>query len=225
MVERRVVSICDGDEDVWMIEKLMVDLPNIVPIHILPYGLPGTVNMEIAHPCTSCCLVTLLSAQMTVSNMSMFNDWWLTSVSWVYIRWGLYVVFSHLHLLSSLFGLSTNVPTYTPLPWLKCSALPIWQLKWARISLPLCEWSQRCVWRFTHHLSFADVHYYFSDPYERPPHHRFEKTSYVYLFENVEHHCSRLEIVNNAGTEYQDAFNGREWNTPPISGLHKLTFS
>jgi hypothetical protein len=56
--------------------------------------------------------------------------------------------------------------------------------------------------------SFADIHYYYGPPTAKPPHHRFDKGSYVYLFENAAHRRARLEIANNAGTPDQDAFNG-----------------
>ncbi|CAG8951111.1 hypothetical protein HYFRA_00006509 [Hymenoscyphus fraxineus] len=55
---------------------------------------------------------------------------------------------------------------------------------------------------------FADVHYYYGPPTAKPPHHRFDKGSYVYLFENPGHRRARLEVANNAGTPDQDAFNG-----------------
>ncbi|KAI9703418.1 MAG: hypothetical protein M1820_005890 [Bogoriella megaspora] len=55
---------------------------------------------------------------------------------------------------------------------------------------------------------FADVHYYFSPSTAKPPHHRFEKGSYVYLFHHREQRRGRVEIANNAGTPEQDAFAG-----------------
>ncbi|KAJ9643956.1 hypothetical protein H2199_003822 [Coniosporium tulheliwenetii] len=55
---------------------------------------------------------------------------------------------------------------------------------------------------------FADVHYYFSPPTARPLHHRFDKTSYVYLYHHPGQGRGRLEIANNAGTAEQDAFMG-----------------
>ncbi|KAK4506959.1 hypothetical protein PRZ48_000692 [Zasmidium cellare] len=55
---------------------------------------------------------------------------------------------------------------------------------------------------------FADVHYYFNDPALRPPHHRFDKGSYVYLFYNPAQRQTKLEIANHAGTPDQDAFHG-----------------
>lgn len=58
--------------------------------------------------------------------------------------------------------------------------------------------------------SFADVHYYYGNPTAKPPHHRFDKGSYVYLFENAGQRRARLEVANNAGTPEQDAFNGCE---------------
>ncbi|KAF7194026.1 hypothetical protein HII31_04708 [Pseudocercospora fuligena] len=55
---------------------------------------------------------------------------------------------------------------------------------------------------------FADVHYYFSDPASRPSHHRFDKSSYVYLFYNPNSYQAKLEVANAAGTTHQDAFYG-----------------
>ncbi|KUJ18872.1 uncharacterized protein LY89DRAFT_696299 [Mollisia scopiformis] len=55
---------------------------------------------------------------------------------------------------------------------------------------------------------FADVHYYYGPPNAKPPHHRFDKSSYIYLFENASQRRARIEVANNAGTPEQDAFNG-----------------
>ncbi|KAE8442738.1 hypothetical protein EG329_002878 [Mollisiaceae sp. DMI_Dod_QoI] len=55
---------------------------------------------------------------------------------------------------------------------------------------------------------FADVHYFYGPPTAKPPHHRFDKGSYVYLFENASQRRARIEVANNAGTPGQDAFNG-----------------
>ncbi|KAF2109296.1 hypothetical protein BDV96DRAFT_244412 [Lophiotrema nucula] len=55
---------------------------------------------------------------------------------------------------------------------------------------------------------FADVHYYFSPPTAKPPHHRFDKGSYVYLYHNPIQHNGRIEVANHAGTPEQDAFAG-----------------
>ncbi|KAI9796739.1 MAG: hypothetical protein M1833_005979 [Piccolia ochrophora] len=55
---------------------------------------------------------------------------------------------------------------------------------------------------------FADVHYYFSPPTVKPPHHRFDKSSYVYLYKNVTLNRARVEVANNPGTPDQDAFAG-----------------
>ncbi|KAI9834620.1 MAG: hypothetical protein M1826_000022 [Phylliscum demangeonii] len=57
-------------------------------------------------------------------------------------------------------------------------------------------------------LGYADVHYYFSPPAQRPPHHRFDKGSYVYLYHSSAGGRGRLEIANSAGTPYQDAVSG-----------------
>lgn len=40
--------------------------------------------------------------------------------------------------------------------------------------------------------------------------HRFDKGSYVYLFEDVDQRRARIEIANHPGTEDQDAFDGCE---------------
>ncbi|KAF9698743.1 hypothetical protein EKO04_003263 [Ascochyta lentis] len=56
---------------------------------------------------------------------------------------------------------------------------------------------------------FADVHYYFSPPTHQPPHHRFDKSSYVYLYHNPMRQSGRIEIANNPGTPNQDAFAGQ----------------
>ncbi|KAL2074070.1 hypothetical protein VTL71DRAFT_7848 [Oculimacula yallundae] len=55
---------------------------------------------------------------------------------------------------------------------------------------------------------FADVHYFYGPPGTKPPHHRFDKGSYVYLFENASQRRARIEVANNAGTAEQDAFTG-----------------
>ena len=57
-------------------------------------------------------------------------------------------------------------------------------------------------------LRYGDVHYYYSDPSQKPPRRRFDKGSYVYLFENAAERRVRVEIANNAGTDDQDAFEG-----------------
>jgi hypothetical protein len=44
----------------------------------------------------------------------------------------------------------------------------------------------------------------------KPRHHRFDKGSYVYLFENANERRCRIEIANQPGTEDQDAFEGRK---------------
>ncbi|KAF2752046.1 hypothetical protein M011DRAFT_435344 [Sporormia fimetaria CBS 119925] len=55
---------------------------------------------------------------------------------------------------------------------------------------------------------FADVHYYYGPPAQKPPHHRFDKSSYVYLYHNPIQQKGRIEIANHAGTPEQDAFAG-----------------
>ncbi|OAL56783.1 hypothetical protein IQ07DRAFT_617301 [Pyrenochaeta sp. DS3sAY3a] len=56
---------------------------------------------------------------------------------------------------------------------------------------------------------FADVHYYISPPSQTPPHHRFDKGSYVYLYHNPMRQTGRIEVANHAGTPNQDAFAGQ----------------
>ncbi|KAI1849193.1 hypothetical protein JX266_005154 [Neoarthrinium moseri] len=56
--------------------------------------------------------------------------------------------------------------------------------------------------------SFGDVHYFYGPPTAKPPHHRFDKGSYVYLFENANDRRARVEIANQPGTEDQDALDG-----------------
>ncbi|KAF2089163.1 hypothetical protein K490DRAFT_72769 [Saccharata proteae CBS 121410] len=55
---------------------------------------------------------------------------------------------------------------------------------------------------------FADVHYFFTHPDSKPSHHRFDKSSYVYLYYNAGERRARIEIANHAGTPEQDAFMG-----------------
>ncbi|KAI3401195.1 hypothetical protein diail_11900 [Diaporthe ilicicola] len=55
---------------------------------------------------------------------------------------------------------------------------------------------------------FGDVHYFYSPPTDSPPHHRFDKGSYVYLFENAYEGRARIEVANKVGTDDQDAFDG-----------------
>lgn len=52
------------------------------------------------------------------------------------------------------------------------------------------------------------MHYFYGSPSTDPPHHRFDKGSYVYLFENAAERRARIEIANHPGTEAQDAFDG-----------------
>nr|POE77418.1 hypothetical protein CFP56_09065 [Quercus suber] len=56
--------------------------------------------------------------------------------------------------------------------------------------------------------SARDAHYYFSDPNTKPPHHRFERGSYIYLYHNHTQGYAKIEVANNAGTSEQDAFAG-----------------
>ncbi|KFY60793.1 hypothetical protein V496_05249 [Pseudogymnoascus sp. VKM F-4515 (FW-2607)] len=55
---------------------------------------------------------------------------------------------------------------------------------------------------------FADVHYFYGPPTAKPPHHRFDKGSYLYLYENAAQRRARVEVANSAGTPDQDAFDG-----------------
>ncbi|PYH49036.1 uncharacterized protein BP01DRAFT_379428 [Aspergillus saccharolyticus JOP 1030-1] len=55
---------------------------------------------------------------------------------------------------------------------------------------------------------FADIHYYFTAPSPRPRRHRFDKGSYLYLYQNAGQRKIRIEVANNPGTPEQDAFNG-----------------
>ncbi|TQV96935.1 hypothetical protein V2A60_000427 [Cordyceps javanica] len=55
---------------------------------------------------------------------------------------------------------------------------------------------------------FGDIHYFYGGEEVKPRHHRFDKGSYVYLFENAHERRCRIEIANHAGTEDQDAFDG-----------------
>lgn len=56
--------------------------------------------------------------------------------------------------------------------------------------------------------SFGDIHYFYGPPTNNPPHHRFDKGSYVYLFEDANLGRARLEVANQPGREDQDAFDG-----------------
>ncbi|AEO70540.1 uncharacterized protein THITE_122669 [Thermothielavioides terrestris NRRL 8126] len=55
---------------------------------------------------------------------------------------------------------------------------------------------------------YGDIHYFYGPPTDNPPHHRFDKGSYVYLFEDANKGRARLEIANHPGTDAQDAFDG-----------------
>ncbi|KAJ5947770.1 hypothetical protein N7466_000785 [Penicillium verhagenii] len=52
----------------------------------------------------------------------------------------------------------------------------------------------------------ADIHYYFTAPTPKPLYHRFEKSSYLYIYQAQ--NKARIEIANNPGTPEQDAFQG-----------------
>ncbi|KAK7994313.1 hypothetical protein PG991_015901 [Apiospora marii] len=55
---------------------------------------------------------------------------------------------------------------------------------------------------------FGDIHYFYGPPTAKPPHHRFDKGSYVYLFENANDRRARIEVANQPGSDDQDAFDG-----------------
>jgi hypothetical protein len=56
---------------------------------------------------------------------------------------------------------------------------------------------------------FGDIHYFYApETTSKPQHHRFDKGSYVYLYENASTRRARVEIANHPGTEDQDAFDG-----------------
>ncbi|KFA65565.1 hypothetical protein S40285_04323 [Stachybotrys chlorohalonatus IBT 40285] len=55
---------------------------------------------------------------------------------------------------------------------------------------------------------FGDIHYFYSSADVKPRHHRFDKGSYVYLFENARERKCRIEVANHPGTDDQDAFAG-----------------
>lgn len=61
---------------------------------------------------------------------------------------------------------------------------------------------------------YADIHYFLGPPAAKPPHHRFDRGSYVYIFEHAAERRARLEIANQAGTPDQDALNG------PLANSH-----
>lgn len=69
--------------------------------------------------------------------------------------------------------------------------------------------------------SFADAHYFYGQATTKPAHHRFDKGSYVYLFENTTLRRARVEIANNAGTPDQDAFDGCTFTV--LDKLQRLT--
>ncbi|KAK3330057.1 hypothetical protein B0H66DRAFT_542661 [Apodospora peruviana] len=55
---------------------------------------------------------------------------------------------------------------------------------------------------------FGDIHYFYGPPTDDPPHHRFDKGSYIYLFEDANQGRARVEVANRPGTDDQDAFDG-----------------
>ena len=67
--------------------------------------------------------------------------------------------------------------------------------------------------------SFADIHYFYSPDNVKPRHHRFDKGSYVYLFERANERRCRIEVANHPGTEDQDAFDGCKTGAPIFKPL------
>ncbi|EXJ79397.1 hypothetical protein A1O3_08899 [Capronia epimyces CBS 606.96] len=55
---------------------------------------------------------------------------------------------------------------------------------------------------------YADVHTYFDAPTPRPFLHRFDKSSYFYIYYNSTRQTSRIEVALHPGTTDQAAFNG-----------------
>ncbi|KAI1619387.1 hypothetical protein EDD37DRAFT_216342 [Exophiala viscosa] len=55
---------------------------------------------------------------------------------------------------------------------------------------------------------YTDLHTYFDTPTPRPFLHRFDKSSYFYVYYNSTRQTSRIEIALNPGTPDQAAFNG-----------------
>ncbi|KAF1990362.1 hypothetical protein K402DRAFT_451340 [Aulographum hederae CBS 113979] len=55
---------------------------------------------------------------------------------------------------------------------------------------------------------FADIHYHISPPTAKPSHHRFDRSSYVYLYHDALNRRGRLEVANHPGTQDQDALTG-----------------
>lgn len=65
------------------------------------------------------------------------------------------------------------------------------------------------------------MHYFYGPPSDQPAHHRFDKGSYVYLFENARAHRARIEVANQPGTEAQDAFDGCKKEPTTGRGQHR----
>ncbi|KAK4939151.1 hypothetical protein LTR10_020546 [Elasticomyces elasticus] len=55
---------------------------------------------------------------------------------------------------------------------------------------------------------YTDLHTYFDTPTTRPFLHRFDKSSYFYVYYNSTRQTSRVEVALNPGTPDQAAFNG-----------------
>lgn len=60
-----------------------------------------------------------------------------------------------------------------------------------------------------------DVHYLLSPEGQRPLRGRFEKGSYAYIYRDQKTTRLRLEIANNVGKSYQDAFAGCKYEILP----------
>ncbi|RKF65495.1 hypothetical protein OnM2_007005 [Erysiphe neolycopersici] len=56
--------------------------------------------------------------------------------------------------------------------------------------------------------TLADVHYIYNSLTAQPLHHRFDKESHVYLYENASKRQTRIEITNQTGTRNKDAVDG-----------------
>ncbi|KAL1957601.1 hypothetical protein VTO42DRAFT_5712 [Malbranchea cinnamomea] len=56
--------------------------------------------------------------------------------------------------------------------------------------------------------TYADVHYYYSNPCPHPRQHRFDKGSYLYIYHDGAKNRTRIEIANNPNTPEIDAFCG-----------------
>lgn len=87
---------------------------------------------------------------------------------------------------------------------------------WFRVE-SCCQLTTRAAQRF------GDVHYFYGPETAQPLHHRFNKGSYVYLFENANERRARIEVANAVGTEDQDAFDGCEKTLYPAPSTRCLS--